>query len=50
VEYWVLYAIDVKTFLRFSYFGHVFMFSTFIFIFQTFLFKKRWQSSERQAD
>jgi len=38
--------IDVKNaFLRFFYFGHI-----FYVIFLTFLFKKRWQSSERQAD
>jgi len=39
VEYWVLYAIDVKTFLRFSYFGHVFTFSTFIFFPNVFYLK-----------
>jgi len=40
-------TIDVKTFSRFSYFGHVLRFKRF-FIFETF-FRKRWQSSERQA-
>jgi len=40
----------VKTSLRF-YLGHVFTFLDVHSIFQTlFSFKKRWQSSERQAD
>jgi len=41
-------AIDVKTCFYFFYFGHVFTFFSFSKRF-SFL-KKRWQSSERQAD
>jgi len=44
-------TIDVKTFLRFFYFGHVFyVFKRFFYFPNVFLFKKRWQSSEPQAD
>jgi len=40
-----------KRFLRFFYFGHVFyVFNVFLFSKRFFTFKKRWQSSERQAD
>ena len=44
--------IDVKRFLRFFYFVHVFAcFNVFFIYFPNFFyFKKRWQSSERQAD
>jgi len=42
--------IDVKTFFTFFYFGHLFTFLTFFLFSNRFLFKKRWQSSERQAD
>ena len=42
--------IDVKTFLRFILFWSLFYVFNF-FIFQTFFYlKKRWQSSQRQAD
>ena len=41
-----------KRFLRFFYFGHVFyVFNVFFYFPNVFLLlKKRWQSSERQAD
>jgi len=40
-----------KTFLRFFYFGHVFTFLNVFLFSKRFLFlKKRWQSSEPQAD
>ena len=48
-----MYSIDVKKrFLTFFYFGHVFTFLNVFFNFPDVLYflKKRWQSSERQAD
>ena len=44
--------IEVKTFFRFFFnFGHVVdVFSGFFFSRRFFIFKKRWQSLERQAD
>jgi len=50
VEYWVLYAIDVKTFLRFLILVTFLRFQRLFLFSKRFLFKKRWQSSERQAD
>jgi len=41
-------TIDVKTFLRFFLFWSRFYVLNVFFIFETF-FRKRWQSSERQA-
>jgi len=50
-RYFYAQFIDVKTFFYvFFNFGHFFTFLPF-FIFQTFfIVKKRWQSSEQQAD
>jgi len=43
--------MDVKRFLMFFFILVTFFtFLTFCFIFQTFFIKKRWQSSEQQAD
>jgi len=43
--------IEVKNVFRFFYFGHVvYVFSVFLFSRRFFIFKKRWQSLERQAD
>jgi len=43
--------IDVKTFFRFFLFWSLFyIFNVFLFSKRFFYFKKRWQSSERQAD
>jgi len=41
--------IDVKRFLRFLFWSPFYVFNVFLFS-KRFLFKKRWQSSERQAD
>ena len=46
----LVFYIDVKTFVGFFYFSHVFTFLTFFYFPNVFYFKKRWQSSERQAD
>jgi len=40
----------MKRFLRFFYFGHVFIFLAFFICQEFFYLKKRWKSSERQAD
>jgi len=45
------YITDVKTVFTFFYFGHVFTFcNVFLFSRRFFIFKKRWQSSERETD
>ena len=45
------FCIGVKTFLRFFLFWSLFYVFNVFFNFRTFfIFKKRWQSSERQAD
>jgi len=49
----VIIIIDVKTFFK-RFFVILVTFSTFLNVFfyfpNVFIFKKRWQSSERQAD